>query len=158
MDAEQSFRPELWDTIAPGGEVRFEFGGASGRALLTFGPDGATRQTFEAFEITLSGDTAAGEMRTTVQMDGTAEGRYAVEGDRLRFEPGPADLTSRSRASLGGNQIADAEVDLESLFETGERSLTTFTCRGDELLLDIHESAEGGRVLFDDARYTRVSG
>src|SRR5690606_14579715 len=100
--------------------------------------------------------TPAGEISTTVLMSGTADGRYTVEGDRLLFTPGDANLTTRTRASVGGNEVANTETDLESLFESGERSLTTFTCRGDELLLDIHESAEGGRVLFDDARYTRV--
>jgi len=158
VDAERSFRPEVWESLAPGGEVRFEYGGTSGRALLTFEPGGATRQAFEDFALTLNGDTPAGEMSTTVSMSGTAEGRYTVEGDRLLFEPGEADLTTQARVHLGGNVVSNAAMDLESLFEGGERGRTTFICRGDELLLDIHEDAEGGRVLFDDARYTRVSG
>jgi hypothetical protein len=158
MDAEHSFRPETWASLAPGGDTRFEYGGSSGRALLTFAAGGGARQQFERFSLTLNGDTSAGEMSTTVAFDGAAEGRYAVEGDRLRLTPGEADLTSRVQATVGGRAVSSAEVDVESLFESGEGSLLTFTCRGGELLLDVHESAEGGRVLFDDARYTRVSG
>ena len=156
VDAEYSFRPEMWDTLMPGGEVEFAYGGHDGRALLTFGPDGSTRQTFEDFALSIEAETAAGEVLTTVEFDGTAEGRYAVEGDALRFTPGEATLSSRARVSLGGREMATAMDEMESLFENGERTLTTFTCSPDELLFDIHETPEGGRVFFDDARYTRV--
>ena len=157
VDAAHSFRPEMWDNLMPGGEVQFAYGGHDGRALLTFGPDGSTQQTFEDFELSIEAETAVGEILTTVAFDGTADGRYAVEDGALRFTPGAADLSSSARVNMGGREMATALDEVESLFERGERTLTTFTCSGDELLFDIHEAPEGGRVLFDDARYTRVS-
>ena len=158
VDAEHSFRPEVWDDLTQGSnDVNFEFAGASGQALLTFERGGDARSDFEDFELTIDADTPAGAMSTTVAFDGTAASDYRVEGDQLLFEPGPADLTSHVRASLGGREVMNSTMDFESLFETAERGTMTFDCRGDELLLDISapESA-GGQVMFENARYVRA--
>ncbi|NNF58707.1 MAG: hypothetical protein HKN04_10750 [Rhodothermaceae bacterium] len=158
VDAEYSFRPEVWDNLTQGSDdLNFEFAGASGQALLTFERGGAARSDFNDFEITIDADTPAGAMNTTVALDGTAASSYRVEDDQLLFEPGPAELTSSARATLGGREMMNSTMDFESLFETAERGTMTFDCQGDELLLDISAPASaGGQVLFENARYVRA--
>ncbi len=140
-----------------GGGLTMAFGGASGRGVMAFGADGTARNTMENLAITINADSEIGAMEVTTTMNGTADATYTIDGDQLHFEPGEADLTSGSRVVLGGREISNMSMDLESLFETAERSMMTFECTGDVLLLDIHETAEGGRMMFEDARYLRTN-
>ncbi len=140
-----------------GGGVTMEFGGATGRGVMTFGSDGSARNTMENLALTINADSQVGEMEVTTTLDGTSDATYEIDGDQLHFEPGEADLSSSARVVLGGREIRNSSMDLESFFETAERSLTTFECTGDVLLLDIHESADGGRMMFEDARYVRTN-
>src|SRR5690606_3416553 len=35
VDAEHSFRPEMWENLAAGGEINLDYAGSSGQAFLT---------------------------------------------------------------------------------------------------------------------------
>lgn len=139
-----------------GGGLTMEFGGATGRGVMTFGSDGSARNTMDNLAITINADSQVGAMEVTTTMNGTADASYEIEGNQLHFVPGEADLNSSARVVLGGREISNSSTDFESLFETAERSMMTFECTGDVLLLDIHKTAEGGRMMFEDARYLRT--
>ena len=138
------------------GGLTMSFGGTTGRGVMTFNADGSARSTMDNLAITINTDSQVGEMEVTTTMNGSSDATYTVDSDALHFVPGEASLTSSARVILDGTEISNSAMDLESLFETAERSMTTFTCRGDVLLLDIHETAEGGRLMFEDTRYVRT--
>ena len=158
MDVAESFNLEYINEMIDeqGGGIEMAYGGHSGDAVLTITGDGNAEYQMENLAITINATTPAGEMVTTNMMNGTSSATFAVEGDQLHFEPGDADLTSNVEVTLGGNQIMNSSMDVESLFESSERSMMTFECMGDVLLLDIYETEGGGRLMFKDTRYTRM--
>jgi hypothetical protein len=158
MDVAESFNLEYINEMIDeqGGGIEMEYGGHSGDAVLTITGDGNAEYQMDNLAITINATTPAGEMVTRNTMNGTSSATFTVEGDQLHFEPGDADLTSNVEVTMGGNQMMNSSMDLESLFESGERSMMTFECMGDVLLLDIYETEEGGRLMFKDTRYTRM--
>ncbi|MDX1439348.1 MAG: hypothetical protein R3284_05545 [Rubricoccaceae bacterium] len=158
MDVGESFNLEyINDMIGEqGGGVEMEFGGHTGDAQLRITDDGNAEYLMDNLAITINATSPVGEMVTTNTMNGTSSATFTVEGDQLHFTPGEADLTSNVQVEMGGNQMMNSSVDVESLFESAERSMMTFECTGDVLLLDIYETDEGGRLMFKDTRYTRM--
>ena len=137
-------------------DASFSVGETEGEALLVFGPDGGTVQRFEDFVLTI--DATVGQMALSVAnaFDGTAEATYAVEGDRITFTPGEADLTST--VTVNGTRRQNPFA-VESIFESAERGRPTFDCSPEALSMDIYApEADGGELMFSDARYTRVAG
>jgi len=134
----------------------FSLGETRGEATLTFSASGETIQRFDGFVLTVDASVGGMNMSVANRFEGTAEAGYSVDGDRIVFTPGDASLTSS--VTVGG-QTQPNPLPVESLFENAERGEPTFRCDGDVLSLDIRTpEADGGEVMFADARYTRVAG
>lgn len=158
MDIEESFNLEYINEMMSqeGASTEMEYGGHSGEAHLTITGDGTAQYQMNNLAITINATSPVGDMTTTNTMNGTSAASYSVEGEELHFEPGEADLTANVEATLGGNQVMNSSMDVESIFESAPNSMMTFECTGDVLLLDIYETPEGGRLMFKDTRYMRV--
>ena len=142
--------------MAENPDADFSVGETQGEALLVFDADGGTVQRFEDFVLTI--DATVGQMALSIAnaFDGTAEASYSVEGDRITFTPGEADLTST--VTVNGTRRQNPFM-VESIFESAERGEPTFRCSSEVLSMDIRApEADGGEVMFSDARYTRVAG
>ena len=136
--------------------AEFSVGASSGRALLAFEPDGDAQQTFEDFSITINAAVSGIQMSVRNDYSGTASGTYAVEDDRIVMQPGDADLSIA--VSVNGGAPMNNPMNIESLFEEGERGRTAFTCSDDELMFNIHSpDSAGGEEVIRDVRYTRVA-
>lgn len=163
-DAEHTFRPETWERLMPQqeGAPQVRLHETAGRALVTFAPDGAMRQRFEDFRVTFDSEAGGQPMRLTLAMDGSNGARYTLDGDRLTFQPdaGANDIEATMSIEMDGRPVMEPQRMDGAMFEPQEGdaggTAVTYTCRGDELLLDIAEAEEGGQVFFDDARYTRA--
>ncbi|SRR5690554_2885951 len=155
-DVESVYGPDFWERIMPreNGDFAFEFAGSEGRALVTFGPDGAFRQRFEDFTVSIDAAMPMGQMRSTVAMDGTAEGTYSVHGDRLDMTPGTAHVSVTSSATMDGREMGTADLPFNDLFTSEAGAVVTFTCSGDELLVDIE--VPDSEIDFEDIRYVRA--
>jgi hypothetical protein len=161
-DAERTFRPEVWARLMPpeqgAPEVRFR--DASGRALLTFEPDGTLRRRFEDFRVTMDMTMQGGRaVDVAMAMEGDDAARYAVDGDRLTFQAGtgPSGIRGRMTMRMDGRQMVDQAMDAGLFAVSDDTSgVLTYDCRADELLVDVAAPGDEPRLLFDDARYTRV--
>ncbi|MCH7975899.1 MAG: hypothetical protein IIC18_05010 [Bacteroidetes bacterium] len=108
--------------------------------------------------ITINADSPMGPMTMTNTMNGTSTGTYAVDADTLRFTDGTGNMTTNTEMMMGGRQMSSSSSDLESVFETSDRSLMTYECTGDVLLINVHENADGGGLVFEGMRFVRSGG
>ena len=133
----------------------FSVGETQGEALLSFDASGGALQRFDGFVMTVDATVGGMSLSVANSFDGTAAATYVVEGDRIVFTPGDASLTST--VTVGGTRRPNP-LPIESLFESSERGEPTFRCTPDVLSFDIRApEADGGEVMFSDARYLRVA-
>ncbi|MCH7976817.1 MAG: hypothetical protein IIC18_09755, partial [Bacteroidetes bacterium] len=140
MDVETSYNMDGVNAMMDeeGGDMKLEFGGSEGRGFMTLGRDGSAEYTMDNLTITINADSPMGEMTMTNTMNGTSTGTYAVDGDTLRFTDGTGNMSTNTSVMFGGRQMSSSSSDLESVFETSDRSLMTYECTGDVLPINVH--------------------
>ena len=88
-----------------------------------------------------------------------AEGRATwTAGGGWGGKGGKGKMGSSGGGVVGGGQRSSAYSDLEGVFETSDRSLMTYECTGDVLLINVHENADGGSLVFEGMRVVRSGG
>ena len=160
MDVETSYNMDGVNAMMDeeGGDMKLEFGGSEGRGFMMLGRDGSAEYTMDNLTITINADSPMGPMTMTNTMNGTSTGTYAVDADTLRFTDGTGNMSTNTSVMFGGRQMSSSSSDLESVFETSDRSLMTYECTGDVLLINVHENADGGSLVFEGMRFVRSGG